>query len=365
MATIESYPAKTPNRNGKPIRWRVRYRTPEHKQTSKRGFHTKGDAEDFAATVEVSKLRGEYISDTAGRVTIGQLGERWLNLKDIRKPSYVRTLRGAWETHVRPRWGSVAVSNVKRSAVQEWVTKLAGERSASVTRRAHNILAGILDLAVDDRALLANPARGVELPTKHRGAHDYLTLAQVDALAVEAGANGPFVWFLATTGLRWGEATALQGKHVNRKAGRIRVDRSVTRVGAEFVFGTPKTGERREVPVPASILVAMPTTMPEALVWPVPGTGELRRMQKATGWFAGAVKRCQAVDEHFPTVTPHDLRHTAASLAVSAGANVKVVQRMLGHASAAMTLDQYADLFDADLDTVATRLEAAIATLNH
>jgi integrase len=38
-------------------------------------------------------------------------------------------------------------------------------------------------------------------------------------------------------------------------------------------------------------------------------------------------------------LTPHDLRDTAASLAVAAGASVKAVQRMLGHASAAMTLD--------------------------
>jgi integrase len=55
-------------------------------------------------------------------------------------------------------------------------------------------------------------------------------------------------------------------------------------------------------------------------------------------------------------MSPHDLRHTAASLAVSAGANVKAVQRMLGHASAAMTLDVYADLFDDDLDAVAVAL---------
>lgn len=57
---------------------------------------------------------------------------------------------------------------------------------------------------------------------------------------------------------------------------------------------------------------------------------------------------------------PHDLRHTAASLAVSAGANVKAVQRMLGHAKASMTLDVYAELFDEDLDTVADRLDAAL-----
>ena len=60
-----------------------------------------------------------------------------------------------------------------------------------------------------------------------------------------------------------------------------------------------------------------------------------------------------------PRVTPHDLRHTAASLAISAGANVKAVQRMLGHASAAMTLDTYADLFPDDLDAVAESLTAA------
>jgi integrase len=59
-----------------------------------------------------------------------------------------------------------------------------------------------------------------------------------------------------------------------------------------------------------------------------------------------------------PGLTPHELRHTAASLAVSAGANVKAVQAMLGHAKASMTLDVYADLFDDDLEAVADRLDA-------
>lgn len=62
-----------------------------------------------------------------------------------------------------------------------------------------------------------------------------------------------------------------------------------------------------------------------------------------------------------PRVTPHDLRHTAASLAISSGANVKAAQRMLGHASASMTLDTYADLFDDDLDAVAVALTRARA----
>jgi hypothetical protein len=80
----------------------------------------------------------------------------------------------------------------------------------------------------------------------------------------------------------------------------------------------------------------------------------LRRPHPVSGWFAKAV-----AESNVPRTTPHDLRHTAASLAVSAGANVKAAQKMLGHASAAMTLDIYADLFDDDLEAVATALHHA------
>jgi integrase len=88
------------------------------------------------------------------------------------------------------------------------------------------------------------------------------------------------------------------------------------------------------------------------------------RVLRNSNWrarvFERAAQKCQHADEAFPSITPHDLRHTAASLAISAGANVKAVQRMLGHAKASMTLDVYADLFDEDLDSVAANLDAAI-----
>ena len=58
-------------------------------------------------------------------------------------------------------------------------------------------------------------------------------------------------------------------------------------------------------------------------------------------------------------LTPHSLRHTAASLAIAAGADVKVVQQMLGHKSATMTLDLYGHLFPDRLDTVADAMDAA------
>lgn len=79
--------------------------------------------------------------------------------------------------------------------------------------------------------------------------------------------------------------------------------------------------------------------------------------KSGVGWLWSAVQRSRHVDPTFPELTLHDLRHTAASLAISAGANPKAVQRMLGHASAAMTLDTYADLFEDDLDAVSKRMD--------
>ncbi|WP_416382012.1 tyrosine-type recombinase/integrase [Nocardia cyriacigeorgica] len=62
------------------------------------------------------------------------------------------------------------------------------------------------------------------------------------------------------------------------------------------------------------------------------------------------------------SIAPHGLRHTAASLAISAGANIKVVQRMLGHKTATLTLDLYGHLFPDDLDAVAVGMDAGART---
>jgi integrase len=90
--------------------------------------------------------------------------------------------------------------------------------------------------------------------------------------------------------------------------------------------------------------------------------GVLRTSNWRVRVFRPALAACQAEDKTFPTDTLHDLRQ-AVSLAVSVGANVTAVQRMVGHAKAFMTLDTYADLFDEDLDDEADRLNAAIEPL--
>ena len=93
------------------------------------------------------------------------------------------------------------------------------------------------------------------------------------------------------------------------------------------------------------------------LVFPGRDGGYMHRTRVSAGsksWFKTALNAAGLAP-----MTLHELRHTAASLAVQSGANVKAIQRMLGHSSAAMTLDVYSDLFDNDLNSISRRLNDA------
>jgi integrase len=220
----------------------------------------------------------------------------------------------------------------------------------------------VLDVAVRERRILSNPARGVKLPRKVGKARVYVTHAQVERLAANCGSHATMIEFMAYTGSRWSEVTALRVQDLDSLRRRVHVQRNAVMVGGAIVVGTPKSHESRSVPYPEFL------SLPLAKLCERKGRGSLvfgdglnfvRPPDSHRGWWVSAIKKCQTVDNDFPRITRHDLRHTAASLSVSAGANVKAVQRMLGHASAAMTLDVYADLFDDDLDPVATALNHA------
>ena len=120
-------------------------------------------------------------------------------------------------------------------------------------------------------------------------------------------------------------------------------------------MGEPKTHERRQVPLPAFLCEPLGRLMEakarDALLFTTTTGSPLDR-----GNWSQRVLDAACREAGIDRITPHDLRHTAASLAVASGANVKGVQRMLGHSSAALTLDTYAGLFDGHLDEVAERM---------
>jgi integrase len=230
---------------------------------------------------------------------------------------------------------------------------------ATTVLRAHGVLAGILADAVKARRLAVNPCRGIDnLPRKTARRHVYLSADDVDRLANAAGEHRALVFTLAYTGIRWGEAVALRWCDVEFLRGRLSVYSNAVQLGVEHAVGPTKGRTARSVPVAGFLLNELSVRCqgkdPDALVFPGPDGGYLPRPKSSGGWFSAAVKRAGV-----QPITPHDLRHTCASLSISAGVNVLALQRMLGHKSAKVTLDTYADLFDTDLDAVAEALHKA------
>lgn len=187
------------------------------------------------------------------------------------------------------------------------------------------------------------------LPRAQRSEKRFLSHQQVRELADAAGPHGTVVLTLAYCGLRWGELAALRVSRLDLMRRRLTVAEAVTEVRGHLTWGTPKSHQHRSVPVPRflvdDLVVLVAGKAPTDLVFTTTSGAVLRNLN-----FRREVFDQAAVGAGLGGLTPHELRHTAASLAVSAGANVKSVQRMLGHASAVMTLDVYSGLFDDDLE---------------
>lgn len=351
-------------RHGRGMRWRATYVDDAGQERSK-AFARKVDAQIWLDNEITPQLAmGTYVTPEAGRITVGVVYASWSQAQGHISPKTAATRRSAWASRVEARWSDVAVVDVKTSAVRAWVSKMATEGVGIPTiENAFGLLRQVLGAAVEDRRVPRNPCEGVKLPKRQHADRGYLSHSQVAALAAAVERQGEVVRFLAYTGLRWGEMAALRVQDFDMLRRRVNVSRSVTESGG-LVWSTPKTWERRSVPFPATLADELAALMVgkdrDALVF----TDQRRSVLRNSNWrarvFQPAVDTCRKADDTFPAITPHDLRHTAASLAISAGANVKAVQRMLGHAKASMTLDTYADLFDDDLDAVAVNLDTAI-----
>ncbi len=252
MATIEKYETK-----GGATLYRVRYRTPDNRQTDRRGFTRKRDAEIFAATTEVSKLKGEYVSPSDARITLDQLGPAWLERKRGHlKPSGYVVMETTWRLRLKPRWGTVALGDIRPTTVQQWITDLARGTDdakpvgAAVVKRTHYVLSSILADAVRDNLIARNPAAGVKLPRTSRKRPLYLTHQQVSDLAAAAGEYEGLVLLLGYTGLRWGEGIGLRVHDLDLLRKRASVTENAVQAGAQIFVGTPKAHKQRTVPLP-------------------------------------------------------------------------------------------------------------------
>ena len=343
-------------------KWRARYRDSSGREHA-RHFDRKADAERWLRNEQGKVDRGDWTDPARARVSVGEWATEWfagqLHLKPSTRHRYGSLLR----VQVLPAWQDVPLSKVSHSAVQTWCNQLeAGGLAGSTVRQAHRVLALVLALAVRDKRIPSNPAEGVKLPRAVSRDKRFLSAAEVHRLAEAAGRDQLIVLMLAYTGLRFGELAALRVGRVDLMRRRLDIAESVTEVNGEATFGDPKTHQRRSVPLPRFLLDQVTALVagkgPHDLVFTAREGGVLRLMNFRRRSFDPAARAAGLAG-----LTPHELRHTAASLAVQSGANVKAVQRMLGHASAAMTLDVYAGLFEDELDAVADRMDAAARTV--
>lgn len=318
---------RTPSkRHGRGLRYRVRW-----PGTPAKSFRTKGEADRYWL-----RIRTEVAKPAVERIYVGELVDRWLATKKGLSPRGYRACLDA-SRHVRGQWADDLAGDVTHHDVEVWLAEM--PYGGSLKGKVLQALSG----AYKTYPSLDNPCKGVTVKQAQRREARFLDVPELQGLAARAVHYGPMVMFLGTTGVRVGECTALNVADVDLERGRARVRKS-------------KNGTARDVPVPASVLAML--DLNRGRDEPLFSTPRGHRVL-VDNWRARVF--APAIEAQGIEMTVHDLRHTAASLAIASGADVKVVQRMLGHKTATLTLDWYGHLWDKGLDDVSARMDAALA----
>lgn len=363
------------------LRWRVVWIDPDTRKERSRAFKKKIDAEAFRTKTEDAMRVGSYRSPELENKIFSDAAEAWMSGKKRPIGASMKRYRDALDVWVLPQWGTRKLASIEKTEIDSWITALAdGAAIHAEGRRVHGAglsPSGIKALWVPFRAAIANarqlawisedPCHGVELPkTVHK---ELMTLSHteiqklVDAARDVAGneSDAVMVELMAYAGLRPGEVVALQVKHVVIAEKRILIRRTLTiDVNGKAIFGPPKHGERRDVPIAPHVLTVL-TVLTEGRAPDDPlVTSTLGKPVNVHNWRSrvwSTAVTASGLDGR--NLTPKSLRHTAASRAIEAGADVKVIQRMLGHADASLTLNVYGHLWPDRLDEVAKAVSEA------
>jgi integrase len=333
-------------------------------------FKLKAEAEAWRAKTENKRNTGTLTDPSLGRITLAGWFAHYLEHAGHLRPSTRSSYEGAMRNLVLPKLGRRRLSDLTHQDCQNWAAELATDgKSTAYIHTAYRVLRAVLDPAVKADRIATNPAKELRLKVTERKADDkrFLTFEELERLAdavgeVDARYRG-FVLFLGYSGLRIGEAAALKTEHVETDARRhrvvVRVLEGVSVVDGRIHVGPTKTGHNRVVTLTGSIaddlLAHLKAYPPQSgLVFPAPGGGYLNRHNFYNRVWLSALKRAGLAP---PQPRVHDLRHTAVSLAIASGANIKQVQIRAGHSSVKVTLDVYGHLFPGDDEAVAEALD--------
>jgi len=342
------------------VSYRVGWRDPDGK-THLKTFRRRAAADDHARRIEGDKSRGDYTDPSAGRITMGDYFEVFMDTSAHLKPSSRALYRRLFEGHVRKALGGRPVASIARSDVKALVASM----SPSTARSVHRLVRRVLSAAVEDGRIGRNPAAGLKLAPEVRREPRFLSPEEVRRLAQEVPPRyRALILLMAYSGLRVGEAAALRVGDIDFLRGRVTVSRNSVEVEGRLVEGTPKGGSVRTVRIPGTVVEdlyrhvgAFTDRDSASRVFTTDSGAAIRQSRFRRHPFAPATVRAG-----LEGVRPHDLRHTAVALAVAAGYHPKAVQELAGHASITMTLDRYGHLFDTLQDAGVERLDEMART---
>jgi integrase len=256
------------------------------------------------------------------------------------------------------------IGSIRPSEIQAWVKDRSSLLAPATVTVVYRYLAAIFRMAVRDGLIAKTPCVEVRLPRIEKPRVAPMSVAQVEALLDAVEPRYRAVLALgAGAGLRQGEAFGLTVPHVDFLRRTIHVEQQLILLPNRLIFlAAPKTeASDRKIPVGEFVLHALARHMQE-----YPSTRALPAVTRheetviftnqagnplSRTWFSRAVWQPAIRAAKLPTgLTFHDLRHFYASLLISQGASVKVIQARLGHKSAVETLDTYGHLWPDDED---------------
>lgn len=327
-----------------------------------RTFERRGDAVRWETEQKRLLHDGDFVPPAAGRVTVGEIAEEY------REARVDQVSVRAWESdesalrvHIVPRFGKLPVSSVTPIQIERFLSDLAVTRSVRTSARIRTTLRGLFDYAVRTRRIRMSPAANVKLPRPDSRSGKIveieplsleLLLSVVEAQRAHAGRYADLTLVLGLTGVRFGELRGLRVRDVVAVPfPGLAVKRSVPqsgRTGRMIERSTTKSGRARIVPLTELLhpVIAQWTEgrAPDDLLFPAPEGGFLRagNWRRSVHWSTTSLGR-----------RPHDLRHTAASLWIAAGVDIKTVSHWLGHSTAKLSLDTYGHLMGTDAERAA------------
>ena len=310
------------------------------------------------------------------KTTVSQWLDTWMEtfcavkVKPLTFSSYAVAIKN----HIKPSLGALRLQAVRGIHVQKLYNSMAAAGlSAKTVKNVAAILHKAFSVAVKQGIMQANPCDAAELPKAAHKEITPLTDAEIP-LFLEAIKGHPFGGAYALclfAGLREGECLGLSWDQVDFEAQRITVSQQLQhekkRNAQYYIAPSTKSGKPRQIEPPEiafqylraerkrqteNRLAAGPLwSNPDNLVF----TDELGR-HLAISTFYKTFKRIAASIGR-PDARPHDLRHTAATVAIAAGADIKSVQDLLGHATASFTLNVYAHTSDQMKKDTAARMQ--------